>query len=235
MSPCFLVISVKIGDPEDKVFIQEWARAEFTTTSRRWPESGNLERNYFHGNKRWWYRTSESSSWCQAGERTVSSDGQNLQQFWGSDTDESIDKEDHSGSACQIDIIPGLYSVDSRTSSTGTRPVTPEPVGRLTGHQLHLNQEASQEDDLVGETCPSVTDDATENSDNFQQVSHWISSFVSIILASLQVYCHMCCTPYVMSIWNYLAPVIRIQTLTSLIISTSFIKINYWFMHIIPI
>ena len=163
----------------------------------------------------------------EAGERTVSSDGQNLQQFWGSDTDESIDKEDHSGSACQIDTIPGLYSVDSRTSSTGTRPVTPEPVGRLTGHQLHLNQEASQEDDLVGETCPSVTDDATENSDNFQQVSHWISSFVSIILASLQVYCHMCCTPYVMSIWNYLAPVIRIQTLTSLIISTSFIKSNY--------
>lgn len=163
----------------------------------------------------------------EAGERTVSSDGQNLQQFWGSDTDESIDKEDHSGSACQIDTIPGLYSVDSRTSSTGTRPVTPEPVGRLTGHQLHLNQEASQEDDLVGETCPSVTDDATENSDNFQQVSHWMSSFVSIILASLQVYCHMCCTPYVMSIWNYLAPVIRIQTLTSLIISTSFIKSNY--------
>ena len=163
----------------------------------------------------------------EAGERTVSSDGQNLQQFWGSDTDESIDKEDHSGSACQIDTIPGLYSVDSRTSSTGTRPVTPEPVGRLTGHQLHLNQEASQEDDLVGETCPSVTDDATENSDDFQQVSHWISSFVSIILASLQVYCHMCCTPYVMSIWNYLAPVIRIQTLTSLIISTSFIKSNY--------
>ena len=163
----------------------------------------------------------------EAGERTVSSDGQNLQQFWGSDTDESIDKEDHSGSACQIDTIPGLYSVDSRTSSTGTRPVTPEPVGRLTGHQLHLNQEASQEDDLVGETCPSVTDDATENSDNFQQVSHWISSFVSIILASLQVYCYMCCTPYVMSIWNYLAPVIRIQTLTSLIISTSFIKSNY--------
>ena len=33
----------------------------------------------------------------EAGERTVSSDGQNLQQFWGSDTDESIDKEDHSG------------------------------------------------------------------------------------------------------------------------------------------
>ena len=163
----------------------------------------------------------------EAGERTVSSDGQNLQQFWGSDTDESIDKEDHSGSACQIDTIPGLYSVDSRTSSTGTRPVTPEPVGRLTGHQLHLNLEASQEDDLVGETCPSVTDDATENSDNFQQVSHWISSFVSIILASLQVYCYMCCTPYVMSIWNYLAPVIRIQTLTSLIISTSFIKSNY--------
>ena len=163
----------------------------------------------------------------EAGERTVSSDGQNLQQFWGSDTDESIDKEDHSGSACQIDTIPGLYSVDSRTSSTGTRPVTPEPVGRLTGHQLDLNQEASQEDDLVGETCPSVTDDATENSDNFQQVSHWISSFVSIILASLQVYCYMCCTPYVMSIWNYLAPVIRIQTLTSLIISTSFIKSNY--------
>ena len=163
----------------------------------------------------------------EAGERTVSSDGQNLQQFWGSDTDESIDKEDHSGSACQIDTIPGLYSVDSRTSSTGTRPVTPEPVGRLTGHQLHLNQEASQEDDLVGETCPSVTDDATENSDNFQQVSHWISSFVSIILASLQVYCYMCCTPYVMSIWNYLVPVIRIQTLTSLIISTSFIKSNY--------
>ena len=163
----------------------------------------------------------------EAGERTVSSDGQNFQQFWGSDTDESIDKEDHSGSACQIDTIPGLYSVDSRTSSTGTRPVTPEPVGRLTGHQLHLNQEASQEDDLVGETCPSVTDDATENSDNFQQVSHWISSFVSIILASLQVYCYMCCTPYVMSIWNYLAPVIRIQTLTSLIISTSFIKSNY--------
>ena len=163
----------------------------------------------------------------EAGERTVSSDGQNLQQFWGSDTDESIDKEDHSGSACQIDTIPSLYSVDSRTSSTGTRPVTPEPVGRLTGHQLHLNQEASQEDDLVGETCPSVTDDATENSDNFQQVSHWMSSFVSIILASLQVYCHMCCTPYVMSIWNYLAPVIRIQTLTSLIISTSFIKSNY--------
>ena len=163
----------------------------------------------------------------EAGERTVSSDGQNLQQFWGSDTDESIDKEDHSGSACQIDTIPGLYSVDSRTSSTGTRPVTPEPVGRLTGHQLHLNQEASQEDDLVGETCLSVTDDATENSDNFQQVSHWMSSFVSIILASLQVYCHMCCTPYVMSIWNYLAPVIRIQTLTSLIISTSFIKSNY--------
>ena len=163
----------------------------------------------------------------EAGERTVSSDGQNLQQFWGSDTDESIDKEDHSGSACQIDTIPGLYSVDSRTSSTGTRPVTPEPVGRLTGHQLHLNQEASQEDDLVGETCPSVTDDATENSDNFQQVSHWISSFVSIIFASLQVYCYMCCTPYVMSIWNYLAPVIRIQTLTSLIISTSFIKSNY--------
>ena len=124
----------------------------------------------------------------EAGERTVSSDGQNLQQFWGSDTDESIDKEDHSGSACQIDTIPSLYSVDSRTSSTGTRPVTPEPVGRLTGHQLHLNQEASQEDDLVGETCPSVTDDATENSDNFQQVSHWISSFVSIILASLQVF-----------------------------------------------
>ena len=163
----------------------------------------------------------------EAGERTVSSDGQNLQQFWGSDTDESIDKEDHSGSACQIDTIPSLYSVDSRTSSTGTRPVTPEPVGRLTGHQLHLNQEASQEDDLVGETCPSVTDDATENSDNFQQVSHWISSFVSIILASLQVYCYMCCTPYVMSIWNYLAPVIRIQTLTSLIISTSFINSNY--------
>lgn len=163
----------------------------------------------------------------EAGERTVSSDGQNLQQFWGSDTDESIDKEDHSGSAYQIDTIPGLYSVDSRTSSTGTRPVTPEPVGRLTGHQLHLNLEASQEDDLVGETCPSVTDDATENSDNFQQVSHWISSFVSIILASLQVYCYMCCTPYVMSIWNYLAPVIRIQTLTSLIISTSFIKSNY--------
>lgn len=167
----------------------------------------------------------------EAGERTVSSDGQNLQQFWGSDTDESIDKEDHSGSACQIDTIPGLYSVDSRTSSTGTRPVTPEgasnPVGRLTGHHLQLNQEASQENDLVGETCPSVTDDATENSDNFQQVSHWISSFVSIILASLQVYCHMCCTPYVMSIWNYLAPVIRIQTLTSLIISTSFIKSNY--------
>ena len=167
----------------------------------------------------------------EAGERTVSSDGQNLQQFWGSDTDESIDKEDHSGSACQIDTIPGLYSVDSRTSSTGTRPVTPEgasnPVGRLTGHHLQLNQEASQENDLVGETCPSVTDDATENSDDFQQVSHWISSFVSIILASLQVYCHMCCTPYVMSIWNYLAPVIRIQTLTSLIISTSFIKSNY--------
>lgn len=163
----------------------------------------------------------------EAGERTVSSDVQNLQQFWGSDTDESIDKEDHSGSACQIDTIPSLYSVDSRTSSTGTRPVTPEPVGRLTGHQLHLNQEASQEDDLVGETCPSVTDDATENSDNFQQVSHWISSFVSIILASLQVYCYMCCTPYVMSIWNYLVPVIRIQTLTSLIISTSFIKSNY--------
>ena len=167
----------------------------------------------------------------EAGERTVSSDGQNLQQFWGSDTDESIDKEDRSGSACQIDTIPGLYSVDSRTSSTGTRPVTPEgasnPVGRLTGHQLHLNQEASQENDLVGETCPSVTDDATENSDHFQQVSHWMSSFVSIILASLQVYCHMCCTPYVMSIWNYLAPVIRIQTLTSLIISTSFIKSNY--------
>ena len=175
----------------------------------------------------------------EAGERTVSSDGQNLQQFWGGDTDESIEKEDHSGSACQIDIIPGLYSVDSRTSSTGTRPVTPEgasnPVGRLTGHQLHLNQEASQENDLVGETCPSVTDDATENSDHFQQVSHWISSFVSIILASLQVHCHMCCTPYVMSIWNYLAPVIRIQTLTSLIISTSFIKSNYRFMHIIPI
>ena len=167
----------------------------------------------------------------EAGERTVSSDGQNLQQFWGSDTDESIDKEDHSGSACQIDTIPGLYSVDSRTSSTGTRPVTPEgasnPVGRLTGHHLQLNQEASQENDLVGETCPSVTDDATENSDDFQQVSHWISSFVSIILASLQVYCHICCTPYVMSIWNYLAPVIRIQTLTSLIISTSFIKSNY--------
>ena len=167
----------------------------------------------------------------EAGERTVSSDGQNLQQFWGSDTDESIDKEDHSGSACQIDTIPGLYSVDSRTSSTGTRPVTPEgasnPVGRLTGHHLQLNQEASQENDLVGETCPSVTDDATENSDDFQQVSHWISSFVSIILASLQVYCHMCCTPYVMSIWNYLAPVIRIQILTSLIISTSFIKSNY--------
>ena len=134
----------------------------------------------------------------EAGERTVSSDGQNLQQFWGSDTDESIDKEDHSGSACQIDTIPGLYSVDSRTSSTGTRPVTPEgasnPVSRLTGHHLQLNQEASQENDLVGETCPSVTDDATENSDDFQQVSHWISSFVSIILASLQVYCHMCCT-----------------------------------------
>ena len=160
----------------------------------------------------------------EAGERTVSSDGQNLQQFWGSDTDESIDKEDRSGSACQIDTIPGLYSVDSRTSSTGTRPVTPEPVGRLTGHQLHLNQEASQENDLVGETCPSVTDDATENSDNFQQVSNWMSSFVSIILALLQVYCHMRCTPYVMSIWNYLAPVISIQTLTSLIISTSFIK-----------
>ena len=134
----------------------------------------------------------------EAGERTVSSDGQNLQQFWGGDTDESIDKEDHSGSACQIDTIPGLYSVDSRTSSTGTRPVTPEgasnPVGRLAGHQLHLNQEASQENNLVGETCPSVTDDATENNDHFQQVSHWISSFVSIILASLQVYCHMCCT-----------------------------------------
>ena len=167
----------------------------------------------------------------EAGERTVSSDGQNLQQFWSSDTDESIDKEDHSGSACQIDTIPSLYSVDARTSSTGTRPVTPEgasnPVSRLTGHQLHLNQEAHQENDLVGETCPSVTDDATENSDHFQQVSHWMSSFVSIILASLQVYCHMCCTPYVMSIWNYLAPVIRIQTLTSLIISTSFIKSNY--------
>ena len=160
----------------------------------------------------------------EAGEGTVSSDGQNLQQFWGGDTDESIDKEDHSGSACQIDTIPSLYLVDSRTSSTGTRPVTPEPVGRLTGHQLHLNQEASQENDLVGETCPSVTDDATENSDNFQQVSNWMSSFVSIILALLQVYCHMRCTPYVMSIWNYLAPVIRIQTLTSLIISTSFIK-----------
>ena len=160
----------------------------------------------------------------EAGEGTVSSDGQNLQQFWGGDTDESIDKEDHSGSACQIDTIPSLYSVDSRTSSTGTRPVTPEPVGRLTGHQLHLNQEASQENDLVGETCPSVTDDATENSDNFQQVSNWMSSFVSIILALLQVYCHMRCTPYVMSIWNYLAPVISIQTLTSLIISTSFIK-----------
>ena len=84
--------------------------------------------------------------------------------------------------------------------------MTPEgasnPVGRLAGHQLHLSQEASQKNNLVGEACPSVTDDATENNDHFQQVSHWISSFVSIILASLQVYCHIllvnsCCRNWV--------------------------------------
>ena len=71
--------------------------------------------------------------------------------------------DNHSGSASQIDTIPSLYLDDSRTLSTGTRPVTPEgankPVGSITVHQLHLNPVAGQENDVVGETGLHIADD----------------------------------------------------------------------------
>lgn len=111
------------------------------------------------------------------------------QQAAALEADEDADEEDNGGSASQTNTIPSLYSVDSRTSSSESRPLTPEgansSVSSITGV-------AGQEIDVVGETGLSEVDNATENSDYFSQSLWERSSELEAYQFELECYRQQC-------------------------------------------
>ena len=78
----------------------------------------------------------------EAGERDVSSDGQNLQEFWNGDS-----------SLSSLAPLPAVVQSSQLEQFT-------EPDTSVTNKEEGLNPVAGQENDVVGETGPHIADDS---------------------------------------------------------------------------